>query len=357
MKKQYYLLLVALMLNLVPNNAFSEVTFKGLMFGEYYLVLNHNSGEVEKGGIEGRHGFWFRRIYFTSEAKLTDNIKMRLRLEMQSPGSLPFDSSAKLEAYVKDAYLSYKTGGHELILGIQASPTFGHTVGGIWGYRHLEKTPLDLTKLRTSRDFGITLKGTLDKIKSVSYMVMFANGASVKGETDKGKIVYGALSFKPVKGLIFEVYGDYETRKDNKTYYTYQGFAACQGDWGRIGVLYARQHLKQAMRGEDDKENDYDIISAFAVVKVNKKMDAIARFDRMFGNGFESNFKGTEVSFVPFAKNPGAAFNFIIAGISWNAAKNLWLIPNIKYVLYGDPDKGDKPDTDAYGNLTFYFKF
>lgn len=71
----------------------------------------------------------------------------------------------------------------------------------------------------------------------------------------------------------------------------------------------------------------------------------------------ESNFKGTGIDYIPFANNPGAPFNLIIAGISWNAARNVWLIPNIKYVFYGDPDEGEKPSEDVYANFTVWFKF
>ena len=357
MKRWSYLLVIALASALLPNMAQSQVKIKGYMFGEYYYVLNHNSGDIEDGGIEDRNGFWFRRIYFTADSQLADNIKARLRFEMNSPGKLPFDSSDKLSAYVKDAYLSYKTGGQEVLFGIVSTPTFGHNIEDIWGYRQLEKTPLDLMKLAPSRDFGIALKGHLDEGKAFNYYFLFANGASNQGETDQGKKVYGSLAFKPAKGLTLEVYGDYEHADDGKRYYVYQGFGGYQGDRGRVGILYARRHFKQKLEDGDDLENDYDIISAFGVFKAAKDVEFITRYDRMFGDGFESNFKGTGIDYIPFANSPGAPFNLVIAGISWNAAKNVWLIPNIKHVFYGDPDEGERPSEDVYANFTIFFKF
>jgi hypothetical protein len=357
MKKWNTLLLIALSIALLPHLAQSQVKIKGYMIGEYYYVLSHNSGNIDDGGVEGRHGFWFRRIYFTADSQLADNIKVRLRFEMNSPGKLPFDSSATLSAVVKDAYLSYKTGGQEVLFGIVSTPTFGHNIEDIWGYRSLEKTPLDLMKLASSRDFGIGLKGHLDEGKAVNYYFLFGNGASNKGETDQGKRIYGSLAFKPANGLTLEVYGDYEHAAQEKRYYLYQGFGAYQGDWGRVGLLYARRHFKQKVEDGDDLKNNYDIVSAFGVFKAAKDVDLIARYDRMFGDGFESNFKGTGIDYIPFTNNPGAPFNLIIAGISWNAAKNVWLIPNIKYVFYGDPDEGEKPSEDVYANFTVWFKF
>ncbi len=347
MKKWSMYLMIALAIALLPGIAQSAGSIDGYMFGEYYYVLNHNDSD-----IENRQGFWFRRIYFTYNNGLAENIKMRLRLEFNSPGD--FTSSSTLTPAVKDAYLSYKTGGQEVKFGIISTPTFD-LIEGFWGYRSLEKTPLDLQKMASSRDFGIGLKGNIDAGKKVSYNLMFGNGASNKGETDAGKKFYASLAFKPVNSLIIEVYGDYESQKDDKTYYVYQGFVGYRDSWGRIGAMYARRHFKQEIAGASDMTNDYDMISAFAVVKASEKVDIIARYDRNFGDGFEQNYSGHSISYIPFADN--AVSDLIIGAISWQASKNVWLIPNVKYVFYDEPDLGVKPSEDIYANMTVYFKF
>ena len=348
MKKWSPLFAIVLVICLFPSPGHSTGEIKGYMFGDYYYVAHHHNRD-----IAGRHGFWFRRIYFTYNNKLSDNIKMRLRLEMNSPGD--FTSKDKLVPAVKDAYLSYKTGGQELKFGIISTPTWGHNIERIWGCRSVEKTPLDLQKLGSSRDFGIGLKGNLDRGKTVSYAVMFGNGASNKGETDKGKKLYASLAFKPAQGLLLEIYGDYEAKKDKKKYHIYQGFASYQSDWGRIGVMYARRHFKQEIENADAKENDHDVFSGFAVIKAARDIELITRFDRYFGSGFKENYKGHKIFYIPFADN--AISNLIIGGISWKAAKHVWLIPNIKYVFYDQSDIGYKPAEDIYANITLYFKF
>lgn len=342
------MLVIALAIGLLPSLAQSQI--KGYMFGEYYSVLKHHDAN-----IDGKHGFWFRRIYFTYNGQLTEKIKMRLRLEMNSPGD--FTSSSTLTAYVKDAYLSAKLGSHDLMFGIVSTPTFGFNLENHWGYRHLEKTPLDLYKMASSRDFGIGMKGNLDKKKMVSYFLFFGNGASNKGETDSNKKYYGALAFKPVEGLIIEVYGDYEPKPNNRTYFTYQGFAGYGGEWGRIGIQYARRHYNEqvAVPGPDI-DRDYDVFSGFAIIKAGSSVELVARYDKAFGTGFEQNFNGSGISYVPFADdNP---FNLVIGGISWEVAKNFWLIPNVKYVFYDEPEApAIKPDDSVYVNLSFFFKF
>jgi len=338
MKKWGYFLLVLFVIGLIPTTGQADGKLKGYMFSDYYYVAQHHDSD-----IEGRHGLWFRRIYFTYDNKLADNLKIRLRLEMASPGD--FSSSSTMTPAVKDAYLDYKTGGQSIMFGIIGTPTWGQ-IEDIWGYRAVEKTPLDLQKLGSSRDFGIALKGHLDNSKTVSYMLMFGNGASNKGEKDNGKKFYGSLGFSPSKGLYLEAYGDYETQKDDKSYYVYQGFASYSGDWGRIGLQYANRHYDHG-----DTSQDWSIMSAFAVFKAAKNVDLIARFDKMF----DANPSGHKISYIPFASN--AASNLIIAGISWEGLKNVKLIPNLKYVFYDDPDYGDKPSSNIYANMTVYFKF
>jgi hypothetical protein len=271
---------------------------------------------------------------------------------MNSPGKFPFDSSDTMTAAVKDAFISYTYSGQEILFGIISTPTWGFNLENFWGYRSLEKTPLDLMKLGSSRDFGIGVKGAFDEGKTVNYFFMVGNGASNKGETNKHKKVYSALAFKPIKGLIIEGYFDYEKAPDDKKYYVLQGFGGYEDTWGRIGVQFARRHLDQA-----DSDYDYDVFSAFTVIKATKDVEIIGRFDHMRSDGFESNFKGTGISYVPFANNPGAPFNLIIGAISYSPVKNVWLIPNIKYVFYGDPDVGEGPNKDVYANMTVYFKF
>jgi len=348
LKKLSMMLAIALAIGLLPGLAQSQI--KGYMFGEYYSVLKHSDAN-----IDGSHGFWFRRIYFTYDGTLTDTIKMRLRLEMNSPGD--FTSGSTLDPYVKDAYLSAKFGSHNVMFGIMSTPTFGFNLEDHWGYRHLEKTPLDLYKMASSRDFGIGLKGDLDKNKRISYFLFLGNGASNKGETDKNKKFYGALAFKPFEGMIIEVYGDYEPKPNDRTYSTYQGFAGYGGDWGRIGVQYARRHYNEEVPAPGpDIDRDYDIFSGFAVIKAGSSVEFVARYDKAFGTGFEQSFSGSGIDYVPFADNN--PFNLIIGGISWEVAKNFWLIPNFKYVFYDEPEApAVKPDDNVYANLSFFFKF
>jgi hypothetical protein len=327
---------------------------KGYMIGEYYYIANHHTGNFKENddGIQGRHGFWFRRIYLTYNNKLSDTVKMRLRMEMASTSNLL--SSSTLVPFVKDAYLSWKfAGSSSLVAGIQSPPSFAQ-VEDIWGYRSLEKTPLDLYKWTSSRDFGISVKGG----ETALYQLMLANGSSNKSEADNGKKVYGALGYTS-GGFFVEAMAQYEkARLSGNDDIIAQGFAAFQGDWGRIGAQYSYRDLKDAAK---DKKYKYSLVSVFAVFKASEKIDLIARWDGTMGDGWQESFSGSKVSYIPFANNH--KFNFYIGAISWQAHKNVWLIPNVKFTAYTENSMlkniniYEKPKNDMYLNLTLWFKF
>ena len=310
----------------------------GTMFGDFYTVAANHDPD-----LEGRNGFWFRRIYLTFDEKLADPWAVRLRFEMSAPGD--FTSSGKIEPFVKDAYLKYTRGRHSIVLGLSPTPTW-EVVEHTWGYRSVEKTPLDLQKFGGSRDLGIAFKGSLDAGKKVRYHLMFANGSGTKGETNKGKKVLGSLGFYPSEHFMLEFYADYDDRPGSTDRTTLQGFAAVKGDRGRLGVLYAHQTRKV----EDGPDLQLDIASVFAVLKLSAKADLFARYDRMF----DPNPDGAKISYIPF--DPTAKSNFLVAGLDLRPGKTIHFMPNVEFVFYDSTEAG-KPDTDVIPRLTFYYKF
>ena len=86
------LLLVLTLLLLAAVQAFSQATFSGYMFGDYYFnaardtMFNHtapaNSAlNSAAPGPNSMQAFQFRRIYFTMDDKISDNFQARFRLE------------------------------------------------------------------------------------------------------------------------------------------------------------------------------------------------------------------------------------------------------------------------------------
>jgi hypothetical protein len=339
MKKINNILILAVLLLLIPFSLLKgEGKLSGLMYGDYYYAFKNHDAT-----IENNNGFWFRRIYFTYDNTLTDKIAMRFRLEMNNPGD--FKTSTTMIPSVKDAYLSAKIGKHTLMLGLIGTPMYDN-VEDFWGYRAMEKTPIDLFKFGSSRDLGIGLKGALDNKNKLTYTIVFGNGSNTKSETDRGKAVYGRLNFQPIPSLFFEFYADYINLGNDSSVNVFQAFAGMKGKWGRCGFNFGVRNSKQAAVSSDMK-----FVSVFGVFKLCQKMEFIARYDRLL----DPNPNGSKIDYIPMANNVKA--NVFLTGLGWSLTENIKVIPNIKYVFYDAPASGDKPKADFYTYLTLYFKF
>ena len=313
--------------------------FSGYMFGDYYWIAKNHDTDIEK-----MNGFWLRRVYFTYDKTLSDAFSTRLRLEMGHPGD--FETSGKAEPFVKDAYLKWKKGNTQLLLGISSTPTWD-VIEKTWGYRSVEKTLLDLQKFASSRDFGIAVKGNLDQAGKVKYHVMVGNGNSNKSETNKGKKAMLSLGFYPSKEVIIEFYGDLNDNPGDTNWITVQGFAAYNAKQARLGVQFAHQ-TRNVESGED---LTFKLGSVFFVTKVGEKTNLFARVDRMF----DPNPSGSKISYIPFSST--AKSTFFVGGLDIMPIKDVHLMPNIEFVTYDEIDGGEKPDSDVIPRFSFYYKF
>lgn len=310
----------------------------GLVFGDaYWVAANHDPG------IQDQNGFWIRRIYFTYDRNLSQDFSMRFRLEANSAGD--FTTKATLEPKVKDAYLKWKSGRHSLLAGISPSPTWNF-VENAWGYRWVEKTPLDLYKFGSSRDFGLAAQGSLDAAKKVNYHLMIGNGNGESTESNKGKKFMGSLRAQLGDYVTLEGYGDFDDRPGRTDRYTGQGFLTFAGDSWRAGVLFAHQ-TRRTNAGSDLQ---LQVGSVFAAARLGNKVWAIARVDRQF----DPNPDAEGISYLPFAS--AARSTLIIAGLDIAPVENVRLSPNVEIIAY-DVAGGAAPDSDVMPRLTFFYQW
>jgi hypothetical protein len=315
-----------------------EGKLSGLMFGDYYYVLSQHAASVEKN-----NGFWLRRIYLTYDNALSAQVAVRFRLEMNSPGD--FKTATSLVPFVKDANLAYKLGRHTLLLGLIGTPLYDN-LDEYWGYRPMEKTPVDLFKFGNSRELGVGLKGSLDARGKLTYTIVAGNGDGLKSETNRGKAVYGRLNFQPTPAVFLELYADYTDTGVDSSVNIFQAFAGLKGNWGRSGLNFGYRRARQG-----DSGSDLRFISLFAVCKAGRKLELIGRFDRLL----DPNPAGGKIDYIPMADNARA--NVVLAGLGWSLSDSLKVIPNLKYVFYDAPEAGATPIADLYAYLTLYFKF
>lgn len=314
------------------------IKVSGYVFGDvYYFAQDHDAK------FDGQNGLWFRRAYFTVDRDLGTAWSVRFRLEVNSPSLQQTQDT--LKPYVKDAYVRWTHGAQNVFLGISPSPTW-ELIEGVWGYRHVEKTPLDLHSWASSRDTGLAAKGTFDKGKKFGYHAMIGTGTGVRSEVNKEKRFYLALSARPTKSWVFEAYADFERRPDDKDIRTLQAFGGYEAKSVRLGLQYARQKRQQ---GPGKADLELDLLSGFATGKISPKVLWLARVDR----GFDPDPGGAAIPYLPF--DPTAKSTLFLAGLEFLPIPSVHLTPNFEIITYDDADA--KPKTDVVARLSFYWTF
>ena len=325
--------------SLFSQDSESKGKFSGYMFGDYYYILKNHDPESKD-----KRGFWFRRIYLTYDNAMNQHFSTRLRLEMSNEGD--FTDAVSMVPFVKDAYLQYRLEKHAFLLGISQTPALS-TTEKIWGYRHIEKTPLDLYRMASSRDFGLVAKGDIDHEGAFKYHLMLSNGSGTKNEVDKGKSGLLSIAWSPTEQLTFEGFGEYADAEGIENAYTLRIFGAYVLKSFRMGAEYADQTLKQA----DESDVKIRVLSAFVSGDVIAQVALFLRIDRMF----DPNPAGNKIAFIPF--DPTAKSTFILAGAEWNPVEDVFITPNVEYITYSQNSAGETPGDDLYGRVTFFWKF
>lgn len=315
--------------------------FSGLVFGDYYGFL-----KTHLPAWEDQHGLWLRRIYFTYDHTFSPKITTRFRLEANSNGKL---QGGSLNPYVKDAYLKWTFSGRQaLTLGIQPSLTFDY-IEGFWGLRHIEKTPLDLYRVDSSRDTGVTLSGPLNKTQTVKYAAQYGNESGNNGETDKFKGYRFATRYEPALGPTAEVVVAHFNRDKDADRTLAQIFAGYRAKQGRAGIQYSYQK-RRAATGTTAADVNLDIVSGFGVWDIKKQKSSLfVRVDRFSDPCADCS----GIDYLPI--DTKEAFTTTIAGFEYYIHPSVRVSPNFEYVKYSAPATGTAPKDDVVARLTFYW--
>jgi hypothetical protein len=284
-----------------------------------------------------------RRGYLTFDFAMTETWSARFRMEVNSPGD--FETNAKLEPFVKDAFLAWTRDGHELYFGISPSPTFD-LVEESWGYRAVEKTPLDLYRVGSSRDFGVAYRGRVAG-GTLSWHAMLGNGAGEGAETGEGKKAMLSVALRPSRQVVIEAYGDFEDRPESADRTTYHVFVGFQGARFRSGIEYASQDRQ--VPGSADQT--LAVGSVFGVLDWSAKVSLLARLDR----SFDGNPEAAQIPYLGLAEN--MEFDLALFGVDYRVHSRVSLIPNVEYVAYRGTGGLPAPEDDLIARVTLYVRF
>jgi hypothetical protein len=317
----------------------------GLMFGDYYYFDEHHLPTFDH-----QDGFWFRRIYFTFDYTFSPKITTRFRLESDSNGKL---QGGPVTPFIKDAWLRWNVHGpHQLTLGIQPSITFEPLLEPIWALRHIEKTPLDLYRWDSSRDFGLTLSGPMNQKQTFKYAVQYGNDAGTASEIDKYKATRASVRYETNPGWNFELMAMSQQRPRDADRTTGQIFVGYRAkEWGRVGGHYTYQERKP-VSSSTAPSTELDLYSLFAIWDiVPKKWSVFARWD-IYDDPCGPDCTG--IDYLPI--DGGEPFDLLIAGFEWYLHPSVRFSPNIEWVMYDDaPAALAQPEDDKLARLTFFW--
>ena len=340
-------------------SAFPSHKISGLMFGDYYWYYDRHQDGISTSDptpVKGQHGLWFRRLYFTYDFAYSEKLSTRFRLEANSDGEF---QGGDLHPYVKDAYIKWAYRGEQrLTLGMHPTLTFDW-LDGFWGLRHIEKTPADLYRLDSSRDFGVTFDGPA-RVAGLDYAVQFGNESGDGSETREGKILRFETRYQGKTGLALEGFYSFGTGPSGQNRQTAQGIGGFERPRFRAGA----QYLWQERQSGDDTipHQTISVWSGFAVWDVvPKKADLFLRSDFVEGDlgGTETGLPDAEgIDYLLLSsKSP---FSTWIAGGQWHLHPSVRFGPNLEVVRYThEPEPGQFPGRrqDAVLRFTFYWTF
>lgn len=321
-----------------PKQWYEKIKVSGYVFGDAYGLIDHHNPAVED-----QTGFWIRRGYLTFDSAITDTWSSRLRFEVNSPGN--FTTNGLLDPYVKDAYLAWKDEVRELYFGMSPSPTWDF-IESFWGYRQIEKTPLDLYRMGNSRDIGIAYKDTAAGGK-VFYHAMVGNGAGTGSETNEGKKAMFSIGYNLTPSFTAQFYADYEDRPNHTNRNTWQGFLGLRTEQARYGLLYAWQNREQ--QGAPDAP--VSVASIFGAWNLTEKSSFMARYDHSFEGYPDAN----QIPYLVFANN--TKFDFAILSWSYQYNTQISFGPNLEYTMYHETDGVAAPDNDLMIRGTLFYQF
>jgi len=331
--------------NIIPKMAFvclcwialsTNVIAEEKLSGVVYFDYTNNNGSDAAVSNE----FELRRVYFTFEKKLTSDMKYKFQMDA---GRLKHDDeNEKIFAYIKKAYISWHAAVGDITLGIQGMNVFS-VQEKTWGYRFIEKSPMDRHKFSSSADLGIGYANKWNK--NARYSVLYTNGSGYAAPEFDG--------YKKLSGLM--LYGEPALTK-------HDGFNA------GLSISY-EPFDNEVSPGNVSKESRsvFSLFGGFAegAVRVGVEFD-----NRMTGGtelteriiGINANYDLTERASVftyydNFDGDTGANLgseNYLILGSVYQIGDGLRIAPNVRLNWQGGT--GSEESTTVY-NVNFEFRY
>lgn len=219
------------------------------------------------------YGFELERSYLGYEYKLENGLSMKAVMDVGKSSNV--DDYHRL-AYIKNAMLSWKTGGLTLNGGLISTTQFNFQEK-FWGYRYIMKSFQDQYTFGSSADLGISAAYKFnDRISADAIIV---NGEGYKKIQQNNGLNYGlGLTVNPISNFYVRLYGGLNTSDEieDKNIANIATFAGYKSDKFTMGVEY-----NYMQNSSFDSNADKDGYSIFTSVKLSKTTELYARFDEL----------------------------------------------------------------------------
>ncbi|MGE5313356.1 MAG: hypothetical protein ACM3Q4_01530 [Acidobacteriota bacterium] len=297
---------------------------KGLAFIDYYYNVQN-----PVSAVEGTNAFDIRRINLGYEHTFTRTVGAYSEIEANNAD---LTSARKYSVFIKQAYVELRDVLPQMRIDLGLSPSPAVTTSErIWGYRMLQKLPLDYYGLSPTVDNGLSVKGKIDPYGVVGYHVMVGNGNGTLVETDKTKRFYGALTLAPADGLTLEGYADYENLGNERYRATFKALAGFEGEAFSIGLEGVYRINHHTLRPTYD-ESPY-AVSVYGWFAASAPVRFVYR-----GDFFDPDQN---------ASNAGRRQIEAIVGIDYMPSPTVHIVPNVMYTNYSMKASGVPDPSDA----------
>ncbi len=293
--------------------------FSGVIFYNYTYDLSEEQ--------DGYNSFDLSRVYLTYQQNLSESVSYKFQTDIDPKAS-------PKSVYLKNAKVDWKLPAGKLTLGLQGMNIFNVTEK-TWGYRYLEKSPMDRHKFSSSADMGAAFSG---KLHNIQYSLMLTNGSGYKNpENDKYKkfstqFVYGEKKLSSAKGYNFGF--SFSTEPAENESATTQT-TTVTGFFGGLSQEKFRFGAEFDLKSVSETEGAEQILAFYGTYNISAKLSALVYVDLHDADNSTDN--NTET--------------YTIAGLEYKPVKGIIITPNIRMTT---PENGEGT---SVAMVNFQFKF
>ena len=238
-----------------------------------------------------------------------------------------------LFVYLKKAQLDWKSPAGKITLGMQGMNVFNVTEK-TWGFRFIEKSPMDKHKFSSSADMGVGYSG---KLNDLSCSILSTNWTGYKKEENDAfkktsiQLVYGEKKLVKNDGLNVGASFSFESYFDEESYMksVMAFFGGYAGNGLRIGGEFD-------MYTDSNGDKTKQIIAFYGSYKITDNLECLTYVDM----------------YDPDTATDEDGETYVIAGMNYYATKGLTVTPNIRLT-----SNEDGSDGTTIFKMNFQFKF